>query len=788
MVSSLLLLSAACSNSASKELSHDDASQLVIDEVIQPDSLEQDLIAFGYPEPMQPGDVLEPYNFFGEDPAPGQTTFEAETWFFWIDDLPGGLFAHETRFVFVDRQSGDITVQKQEWWPVLNGQGLWLDNASYLDPENWLYSTLSMTAEETDRTGIKTRMVRFMRMTPPPQVLENPGQALIINASGVDERGAGDFILSGKQMAEKLQNAGFKTTYMGPESDPQPERVGQPFSDSTRTTQQPWYQWLEERAGQMQPGETLAVYITGHGAYQEGDSYIGGKQGIVVDRVLAQVLKKFNPGVDIIVITDSCKGGGFADALIDIADLTLTASSKNSSTSGDHDFTLSWINPLFTTDLNPFDEGNEFTSSLLEGWNQLSEDPAAIERIHQEAREGGFGFWPVFLAKAYEEGDAYNWASRFMFSSPIVQLGSEKTKAVVNLQGATGDLKSCSTGEPVGDAAPVQQDADHVWVSWENVGGEYVLRFNARFPGVETIDPPIWGGFEIYNPSRPVSEDHEGYIFNAVGNFQLGFLAGVTTFTPRLNEVNDAGHWQNIPNPPFSGFVHGNVISVDLPGYLVPPDGKFYFYTDDGSTCDSVGLDADGQPTGVIPAGGPLINLPTPNLDAPDVLPRTIFDLPANPIDCATGELVDDPGVDIRQVDLSNPSGDSLNIAVVLGDPGPARLDNFSFAVSLSLFSDAKNPVLYTQQFHAGEVTRSRQNPITGDLMESGAGFTMKEGTLFGTPVTTVSFELPIDELPAQIDGLNVFSFRAMNEGDPRHCDYTLGLFQPPLLTGTGSE
>ena len=789
--SCMLVMSAACSNGGNKNISFEDASQLVVDEVIQPDMLENDLIAFAHPESLQPGDVLQPYNFFGENPAPGQTSIDADAWFFWLDDAPGAKFAHENRYVFVDRQTGEVTVLEQEWWPVLNGQGLWLDDMSYYDPDNWIYSTVSLTEDEASASGGSSGLMsQRMPGTPLLQSSEGSVHALVINASNADERGADAFIDDGRNVIQKFKDAGFETTYMGPPSDPHPDRVSSPFGETSRQSDQPWRKWLEEHAGTIQPGDTLFVYVTGHGSYAEGSSYIGGKNGIVSDRKpFADVLRKYNPGVDIIVIADSCYSGGYADALEDIADVTLTASNTTWATYGDIDFVLSWVNPLFLTDLNPNDEGSEFTSSLLEGWISLLAEPEEVDRIKREADERGLGFWPFFTAEAYEDGEIYNWPARMNISYPITRFGSEKTRKVVQVQGETDDIKFCSTGELVGKSAPAHQDADYVWASWETVNGENVLRFNARFPGVDTIQPAIWGGFEIYNPSRPVSEDHEGYIFNSIGNFQLGFLAGEAMFTPRLNEVDDDGHWQNIPKPPFSGFVHDNIISVDVPGVLVPPDGNFYFYTDDGSYCDSVGLDSNNQPTGVIPYGGPSLIFTPPNFNEPaSVLPLTMYDLPGGAQACDTGEAIDDPGVDIRQVDFTFPSEDSLNVDVYLGDPGPAKLDNFSLAVTLDLFYDVNYSQIYTVEFHAGEWVRSRLDPTTGALIDSDTGFNMKESTLNDLPVTKVAFEIPLADLPAQVDGINVFSFRTFEEGDPKHCDYMLGLFQPPFVIGGSTE
>ncbi|HVS04477.1 MAG TPA: hypothetical protein VMT16_17070 [Thermoanaerobaculia bacterium] len=83
---------------------------------------------------LQPGQAVEPF----EQPE-ARREVGAPTWFGWIDDDPYAFFAHPGRFVFVDAASGEVEVVPVSWWPLLDGESLWMDDAAQADLEVRVY-------------------------------------------------------------------------------------------------------------------------------------------------------------------------------------------------------------------------------------------------------------------------------------------------------------------------------------------------------------------------------------------------------------------------------------------------------------------------------------------------------------------------------------------------------------------------------------------------------------------------------------------------------------------------
>ncbi len=92
---------------------------IILKQVIRPDSLTEDLIAFLGREPLGPGDKVRQ----AFDTA--TTVVERPTWFAWLDDDFTAEFSHPTRYVFVDAYTGRLAVQEREFWPVVSGEHVW---------------------------------------------------------------------------------------------------------------------------------------------------------------------------------------------------------------------------------------------------------------------------------------------------------------------------------------------------------------------------------------------------------------------------------------------------------------------------------------------------------------------------------------------------------------------------------------------------------------------------------------------------------------------------------------
>jgi len=416
-------------------LSQEEALQLVLDEVVKPEELGKDpLVVFAWPELLGPDDDLHPYYILGEDSGPEPLGIESDSWFFWIEDEPNAQFAHPSRFVLVEIGSGGITIQEQDWWPVLNGEGMWTTKEEYQDEENWAWANVSyLDPEETSKLGSSSVLASmFPPHRGPFQTEGGTRKALVVNAFAEYQSGDDDGADDAENMLRVLGRTDFKTTYLGPENDTNPARSGLPFTQGggkNRDEDDPWRLWLREQADELKSGDTLVVYATGHSAGGGvGGSFLMNNDGIFGSNELKVELEKFDPGVDIIVIVQSCKSGNFIWPLKNLADLVMTATDEDSESFGDIDFEYTLISPLLATDLNPLDDGSEYTSSLVSGWETILDDPELLEKVKQRAKDEGISFMDALISEAYKEGSIYDLAARLRKSFPQTAYGSEMTK------------------------------------------------------------------------------------------------------------------------------------------------------------------------------------------------------------------------------------------------------------------------------------------------------------------------------------------------------------------------
>ena len=99
----------------------DKAMDILMDSIIDPSSSNTEISAFMLSELLQPGDVItsdsgETYNI------------DNKTWFIFIDDMPWAFFAHPTRYVLIDSQTGETTVINEFWPPLINNESMWNDS------------------------------------------------------------------------------------------------------------------------------------------------------------------------------------------------------------------------------------------------------------------------------------------------------------------------------------------------------------------------------------------------------------------------------------------------------------------------------------------------------------------------------------------------------------------------------------------------------------------------------------------------------------------------------------
>jgi len=102
-------------------LTREEVVAIILKQVIKPESLDHDVVAFLGRAPLGPADTLAEAS-----DNPWQKTFSKPTWFGWVNDRPLSYFARPTRYVFVDASTGELGVEVRNWWPSLNRNWIWV--------------------------------------------------------------------------------------------------------------------------------------------------------------------------------------------------------------------------------------------------------------------------------------------------------------------------------------------------------------------------------------------------------------------------------------------------------------------------------------------------------------------------------------------------------------------------------------------------------------------------------------------------------------------------------------
>lgn len=365
-------------------LSREQAIKILLNQVIKPDQVTSKIIAFIYPQPLKPGDTVAPA--YTPDKAHRAA---AEEWFFWIDDTPYARFAHPTRFAFVNRTTSEVTTTKERWWPVINGVNRFTDDAEYWNTENWAFS--NVTPEKKTASAIPPYKVPVLLA-----VTHNPDSALVINGwhpGETDGRGdnGGEFNFDANSMYHTLTAAGFKTSYLGPAEDKNQDRTGRANLGTIE-------KYLEEKAKEMVPCETLMIYITAHGNSLDwnddgtpDDGYVCVDDETLAGWRLKGWLEKFKRCVHIHVIIDACYSGAMIPELMGVTEQVLTAADDKSPAYFDLD----------ANDVDPSDQGGEFTSGFANGLGETLVDADKFEEVKKEAAKNGKSFFQQLCSSAW---------------------------------------------------------------------------------------------------------------------------------------------------------------------------------------------------------------------------------------------------------------------------------------------------------------------------------------------------------------------------------------------------
>ncbi|MBF8255712.1 MAG: hypothetical protein HW375_619 [Anaerolineales bacterium] len=589
----LFLVLASCASAPSAQ-TLEEARQVVLDEVVQPESLDHPVIVFALPDPLRSGDQIGPYNKEGYGPAVVPTTIEEDSWFFWIDDAPGARFSHPGRFVLISPATGEVTVAEHAWWPVLNGQGLWTEGDAYWDEGNWAFSNMesgpqgsSPPADGRARIGLAA----------PSAQSAGPGAALVINGWESGESGEADFETDADGMHDILTDAGFDVTYLGPQEDANPDRDGEATSSNR-------LDWLHEKSEELQPGDTLVIYVTAHGGVTEDGT---GGIGNVFEDLLLKDLQKFDPGVHIIVFLDSCYSGSFADTIRQVADVTVMSTSGTDPSYGDIDplFFEGW----FADDPNPDDEGSEFTSGAVEDWDEIMADPQQRAAVEARAAEQGTNFWEELVAASYVSAVEKDVTALSGWTFPSLVRGVAETRptpvpTTTVLQDGLNDGVSCVTGEPLSGGTPAGVDISRAVVDLlldESADEPEQVRFTIELDQAPPPTTALFGGVEFADGSTPISPLNPQWYYDGIGNKNFSFGIRGAGVTPELHLYDPSTGWTSSPNTSFWVAIDGNRILITMPVSEIPANSPFYVSLSDYSACDAVGLDDDRRPIGELP-------------------------------------------------------------------------------------------------------------------------------------------------------------------------------------------
>jgi len=393
--------------------SQEQASDILIDEIIEPDTVDYPLIAFTLDEPLPRGTEVAPY---APDPLPDgvdtlpylvPTTMTAPTWFFWIDDNPFDQFSHPTRYVFVNAQSGQTTVQEQGWWPYIDGEPVsqWLDDERW-DEENQAFTTIPAGEMPSAAAAGEITLASFLGTLPwdrPAPASITDGEAMVhVNGWSQGQTDAG--------FSGDMTNAStFGTNATIPKHLPNGDTKAH----------------IEDAIKRAVDGGASDVffYYTGHGGRTDaGRSYMAHRGIAIYPEDLAEIFKKFC-NTRFKVVLQGCHLGGFADVLMNSCkvDIFLSACRADETSAADWD-------PKDADgkdkDVNPNDTGSEYSSGLWEDLEEIRQS----EKLQQRARDAiegkGFDEFVGWLSVANTSAIAKDVDVKLGYTHPVGKMKS----------------------------------------------------------------------------------------------------------------------------------------------------------------------------------------------------------------------------------------------------------------------------------------------------------------------------------------------------------------------------
>jgi hypothetical protein len=340
-----------------------------------------DSVIFLWLSPLSPVDRIAPFApsfLFRVDEIPHLIFYplKEDVWFFWIDDAPSGKYAHPTRFVFFGIETGLHTVYEEEWWPVLNGESLWVESDQYWD------NALLYNPEFTrPRNSVIYTVLRGD--LPVEEVL---ARGLIINGSSPGQPLYDDMAEDERGMKEAFARTGMRV-------------------ESVHTVEEIQY-ILPKWAREMGSHNVLIVYITAHG----GRGYFCFKGKVFTIEEFVRLLTEFEH-VHIHIIIDVSYAGALIQPLKMVAETVITSTGEKAPAYGDWD-------P--DSDFNPGDRGSEFTSGLCVSIKELARDKTRTDQWKYQASQIDGSWYIYLLMEAFKTAQELDACASAGLTTPLI--------------------------------------------------------------------------------------------------------------------------------------------------------------------------------------------------------------------------------------------------------------------------------------------------------------------------------------------------------------------------------
>ncbi len=122
-----------------KMISRQKAIDIILKTILVPPTLNHRVTVYLGMEVSPIGAVVQPFMIDDK-----RRTLTQPTWFAWINDDPTAYFEHPTRFVYINAYTGEFEIQNEGWWPVVNGESLWMHNEEKSNPSVLIYSDVHL--------------------------------------------------------------------------------------------------------------------------------------------------------------------------------------------------------------------------------------------------------------------------------------------------------------------------------------------------------------------------------------------------------------------------------------------------------------------------------------------------------------------------------------------------------------------------------------------------------------------------------------------------------------------